>query len=228
MTFYRYVTTYPSLIKWFLVVIYGGGEATSSHYTYGQSQTCCIQPIPVLPSASTERVGEQAFEIVVRRATLARVCGRLGFWGAYSRLLASSARPALIKFLVVGTVWGTALRTSARINCVWLHRTYTRDVSYEWSVLSIGPSAGYIIFLVIVYVLLLFTTYMSSDTHMYIHIVTYVSLVFWIKLKPKNGYFSKGDCAHMWSLSVFYKTGMWPCAIKLQTRSRKKLHISSR
>jgi hypothetical protein len=34
--------------------------------------------------------------LVVRRATLARVYGRLGFWGAYSRLLAPSARPALI------------------------------------------------------------------------------------------------------------------------------------
>jgi hypothetical protein len=35
--------------------------------------------------------------------------------------------------------------------------------------LSIGPSAGYILFLVIVHVLLLFTAYVSSDTHMHIH-----------------------------------------------------------
>jgi hypothetical protein len=37
--------------------------------------------------------------------------------------------------------------------------------------LSIDPSAGYIPFLVIVHVLLLFTAYVSSDTHMYIHVV---------------------------------------------------------
>jgi hypothetical protein len=87
----------------------------------------------VPPSASTERVGEQASEIAVHRATLARVCGRSGFWGAYSRLLASSARPMLIQFFVVGVVRVTALRTSVCIDCVRLHRTYTRDVSYEWS-----------------------------------------------------------------------------------------------
>jgi hypothetical protein len=51
--------------------------------------------------------------------------------------------------------------------------------------LSIGPFAGYIPFLVIVHVLLLFTAYVSSDTHMHIHVVTYITLVFWIKLKLK-------------------------------------------
>ena len=49
--------------------------------------------------------------------------------------------------------------------------------------LSIGPSAGYILFLVIMHVLLLFIAYASSDTHMHIHVVTYITLVFWIKLK---------------------------------------------
>jgi hypothetical protein len=34
-----------------------------------------------------------------------------------------------------------------------------------------------------VHVLLLFTDYVSSDTHMHIHVVTYITLVFWIKLK---------------------------------------------
>jgi hypothetical protein len=66
-----------------------GGEAASG-YTRTNSHTCCTQPILVPPSASTERVGEQAYEIVVRRATRARVCRRAAFWGAYSRLLASS------------------------------------------------------------------------------------------------------------------------------------------
>jgi hypothetical protein len=87
--------------------------------------------ILVPPSTSTESVGEHAFEIIVRRATLARVCGQSGFWGAYSRLLASSARPTLINFLVATAVRGTALHTSICIDCVRLHRTYTRDVSCE-------------------------------------------------------------------------------------------------
>jgi hypothetical protein len=51
--------------------------------------------------------------------------------------------------------------------------------------LSICPSAGYILFLVIVHILLLFTAYVSSDTHIHIHVVTYITLVFWIKLKLK-------------------------------------------
>jgi hypothetical protein len=51
--------------------------------------------------------------------------------------------------------------------------------------LSIGPFVGYILFLVIVHVLLLFTAYVSSDTHMHIDVVTIITLVFWIKLKLK-------------------------------------------
>jgi hypothetical protein len=89
--------------------------------------------ILVPPSASTESVGEHASEITVLRATLTRVCRWSGFWGAYSRLLASSARPALIRFLITDAVRGTALRISACIDCVRLHRTYTQDVSCEWS-----------------------------------------------------------------------------------------------
>jgi hypothetical protein len=48
---------------------------------------------------------------------------------------------------------------------------------------SIGPSTGYFIFSVFVHVLFLFTTYASSDTHMHIHVITYITLFFWIKLK---------------------------------------------
>jgi hypothetical protein len=51
--------------------------------------------------------------------------------------------------------------------------------------LSISPSTGYIMFLVIVHVLLLFTAYVSSDTHMHVHVVTYITVIFWIKLKLK-------------------------------------------
>jgi hypothetical protein len=51
--------------------------------------------------------------------------------------------------------------------------------------LSIGPSAGYTLFLVFVHILLLFTAYVSSDTHMHIHVVTYITVILWIKLKLK-------------------------------------------
>ena len=51
--------------------------------------------------------------------------------------------------------------------------------------LSIGPSAGYTLFFVFVHVSLLFTAYASSYTHMHIHVITYIALIFWIKLKLK-------------------------------------------
>jgi hypothetical protein len=91
------------------------------------SQTCCIQHIPVPPSASIERVGEQASEIAVRRGTLARVCGRSSFWGAYLWLLASSA-PVLrrwclsrdyIEYICVHRVHTTTLNIHTRC-LVWM------------------------------------------------------------------------------------------------------------
>jgi cellulose synthase/poly-beta-1,6-N-acetylglucosamine synthase-like glycosyltransferase len=51
--------------------------------------------------------------------------------------------------------------------------------------LIIGPSAGYNMFFVFAHILLLFTAYVSSDTHMHIHDVTYITVIFWIKLKLK-------------------------------------------
>jgi hypothetical protein len=52
--------------------------------------------------------------------------------------------------------------------------------------LSIDPSVGYTMFLVFVYILMLFTSYVSSDTHMHIYVVTYIIVIFWIKLKLKR------------------------------------------
>jgi hypothetical protein len=49
--------------------------------------------------------------------------------------------------------------------------------------LSIGPSARYNLFFVFVHILLLFTVYVSSDTHMHIYVVTYIVVIFWITLK---------------------------------------------
>jgi hypothetical protein len=51
--------------------------------------------------------------------------------------------------------------------------------------LSIDPSTGYNLFFVFVHILLLFIGYVSSDTHMHIHAVTYITVIFWIKLKLK-------------------------------------------
>jgi hypothetical protein len=51
--------------------------------------------------------------------------------------------------------------------------------------LSIGPSAGYNLFFVFMHILLLFTAYVSSDTHIHIHVITYITVIFWIKLKLK-------------------------------------------
>jgi hypothetical protein len=45
-------------------------------------------------------------------------------------------------------------------------------------ILVIDPSAGYTLFFVFVHVLLLFTTYLNSDIHIYIHIVICITLVF--------------------------------------------------
>jgi hypothetical protein len=50
--------------------------------------------------------------------------------------------------------------------------------------LSIGPSALYFLFSILVHVLFLFTAYANSGTHRHIYVVTYITLIFWIKLKP--------------------------------------------
>jgi hypothetical protein len=58
-------------------------------------------------------------------------------------------------------------------------------VNVATDALNIGPSAGYNLFFVFVHILLLFTAYVSSDTHMHIYVVTYITVIFWIKLKLK-------------------------------------------
>jgi hypothetical protein len=65
------------------------------------------------------------------------------------------------------------------------HTHEMSHVNRATDALSIGPSAGYNMFFVFVHILLLFTAYVSSDTHMHIHVVTYISVIFWIKLKLK-------------------------------------------
>jgi hypothetical protein len=65
------------------------------------------------------------------------------------------------------------------------HTHEMSHVNRATDALSIGPSAGYNLFFVFVHILLLFTAYGSSDTHMHIHVVTYITVIFWIKLKLK-------------------------------------------
>jgi hypothetical protein len=58
---------------------------------------------------------------------------------------------------------------------------------------------------VFVHILLLFTGYVSSDTHMHIHVVTYITVIFWIKLKlkmPISPTIQKPDFRHF-SISCF-------------------------
>jgi hypothetical protein len=67
--------------------------------------------------------------------------------------------------------------------------------------LSISPSVGYIMFLVILHDLLLFTAYASSHTHMHIRVITYITLVFWIKLEvimPNSLTIQKHDIRHFY------------------------------
>jgi hypothetical protein len=82
-------------------VYIGGGEVVSGDDRTVHT-TNILRCVAYNPSLShllqAQRVGEQASKITVCRETLARVCGRSGFWGAYS------ARPALIKCLIVGAV----------------------------------------------------------------------------------------------------------------------------
>jgi hypothetical protein len=73
------------------------------------------------------------------------------------------------------------------LHCVHLPASTTYDYieyTHEMSrvngatdALSIGPSAGYNLFFVFVHILLLFTAYVSSDTHMHIHVVTYIIVI---------------------------------------------------
>jgi hypothetical protein len=71
--------------------------------------------------------------------------------------------------------------------------------------LSIGPSAGYTLFFVFVHVSLLFTAYASSYTHMHIHVITYIVLFFWIKLKQKMPNFLTNLTVTIWRMLL----GSW-------------------
>jgi hypothetical protein len=66
----------------------------------------------------------------------------ISFWGAYSRLLASSAQPALIKFLAAGVVRGTnCVHLSASTAYDYIEHTHEMSrVNGATDALSIRPS----------------------------------------------------------------------------------------
>jgi hypothetical protein len=143
--------------------------------------------IAVPPSVSIESVREQASEIAVRREILAWGCGQSVF----------GERTHNCSLRLLDQHWSSSSSSAPfeGLHCVHLpastaynyieHTHEMSRVNGATDALSIGPSAGYIVFLVIVHVLLLFTAYVSSDTHMHIHVVTYITMIFWIKLKLK-------------------------------------------
>jgi hypothetical protein len=83
---------------------------------------------------------------------------------------------------LIATVRGTTRRTSSCIDYVRLHRTYIRDVSCEWSHWYLEHRSLRRV-LSVLHTYTCFTAYTSSDTHMHIHVITYITLFFWIKWK---------------------------------------------
>jgi hypothetical protein len=62
---------------------------------------------------------------------------------------------------------------------VYIEHTHEMSrVNGVTDILIIGTSAGYFLFSVFVNVLLLCTAYTSSDIHIHIHVITYITLFF--------------------------------------------------
>jgi hypothetical protein len=172
------------------VYIYKGGEVASSY----------------------DRTHVQTFSDALRtahpRLTFCehRECGRAGLQNRRSQ---SDTCTGVRAIRVLGSVLATACfvrPTNANqvlhrrasfegLHCVHLSAStlydyieHTHDLSRvngATDALSIGSSAWYNPFFVFVHILLLFTAYESSDTHMHIHVVTCITVIFWIKLKLK-------------------------------------------
>jgi hypothetical protein len=154
--------------SWLPIRMERGGLFQSSNI----SHTNCKQHILIPFSASTNRVGEQASEIAVRRDTLARVCGRSDFWGASFRGDECCCYSSRWPF---EGLHGVHLSASTLYGYIEQTHEMSR-VNGATNVLSIGPSAGYTLFFVFVHVSLLFTAYASSYTHIHIYVITYIAL----------------------------------------------------
>jgi hypothetical protein len=143
---------------------------------------------PALRSCAHKTRSKQAFESIIVVRDLARDRGPIRFLG-------SAQRECLIDIdsLVTSTCslepicllpGGCSRDYNANIN---LHRIsidyieHTHEMSRVTGVtsaLSIGPSAGYSLLLIFVYVILLFTAIMSSYAHVHISVITFITLYF--------------------------------------------------
>jgi hypothetical protein len=90
-----------------------------------------------------------------------------------------SLHPLDQRCFVIGVVRGIALRTPACIELVRLieHTHEMSRANGATDALSIGPSVGYFMFSIFVYVSFLFTAYGSSAIHKHIHVITYITTV---------------------------------------------------
>jgi hypothetical protein len=140
---------------------YGGGEAPSG-YTRTDSQASCTFKSPSAELHLHECAGDQVFGETTRDYSL--------------RLLDQHRSSSSLSAPFVG------------LHCVHLPASTAYDYikhTHEMSrvngatdALSIGPSTGCTMFFVFVHILLFFIAYVSRDTHMHIHVVTYTTLVF--------------------------------------------------
>jgi hypothetical protein len=163
---------------------YGGdgeGEAVSSHAREDLSDA--LHSAHHRPTFCEHRESGRA-SLRNRRSQSYTCMGvrAIRFSGSILATLASSARPSSSSSAPFKGLY--CLHLSASTVYDYIEHTYEMSrVNGATNALSISPSVGYITFLVIVHVLLLFTAYVSIHTHMHMHVVTYITLIFWIKLK---------------------------------------------
>jgi hypothetical protein len=131
------------------------------------SQTCCVQPIPVPQSVSTDcgRAGLRNHRPQRDTCTSVRAIRFLGSILATARFVLSSnadqssSSPTPFEGL-------HCVHLHVSIAYVYIEHTHEMSrVNGATDALSIDPSAGYNLFFVFVHILLLFTAYVSSDTH---------------------------------------------------------------
>jgi hypothetical protein len=165
-------------------------EGSSSHAN-------CKQHIPVPSSVSTEsgRAGLRNHRPQIYTCTGVRAIRFLGSVFATARVICFVQLLRSTSSRVDASCCSSSRRPFEGLHSVhlpaptsygYIEQTHEMSrVNGATGALSIGPSAGYTLFFVFVHVSLLFTAYASSYTHMHIHVITYIALIFWIKLKLK-------------------------------------------
>jgi hypothetical protein len=139
------------------------------------SQTCFIQPIPVPPFASkreweSRSLKSSSAEVHLHGCASDQVFGEVLATTRFIRFGSSSSAP----FEGLHCVHLPA-------SSVYDYIKHTHEMSRVNGVidaLSIGPSAWYFLFSILVHVSFLLTAYATSGTHMHIHVATYITLVF--------------------------------------------------